>query len=130
MRTETVRSALRISTVTNLSGGLGAILAPTLHTQLFYGVEEGMSPLLLLDHRLLWSFVAIMGIAFGFASRDPDRSLGLLLAGGIGKLTACGLWLAAIAPGEATPLVALAVAIDGGLALAFLGYLRAPNTNA
>lgn len=123
MRLETVRAALRLSTVTNLAGGLGALAAPELHARLFYGAHGAMAPVQLLDHRLLWSFVAIMGIAFGFASRDPDRSLGLLLAGGVGKLAACLLWTAALVTGVATPLVTLAILIDGALAATFLAYL-------
>lgn len=116
--------ALGMTAVGNVVGGLGGLLAPDLVAQTLYAHDVSGDPLLLRFHMVFWLFVVALGVGYGVAARYTSQGhdeMGLLVAGGLGKIAAAAVWVEMFAHGLATPVVLAAVAFDGTLGVLFLG---------
>jgi len=117
--------SLRTTAIGNVIGGLGGLCAPDIVAGALYGRDVSGDPLLLRLHIMFWLFVVALGIGYGLAANrvaNGHDELGLLVAGGLGKVAAAALWIEMLARGLALPLVAAAVAFDGSLGVLFLAW--------
>jgi hypothetical protein len=120
---KTILVALGITTVANIIGGLGGLLAPDFVAQTLYGHDVSSDPLLLRFHLAFWLFVVALGVGYGVAARRLSHGhdeVAILVAGGLGKVAAAGLWIEMLVHGLATPMVLGAVTFDGSLGVLFL----------
>ena len=105
----------------NLTAAALALLAPEFFGGLLYGRNVTLEPLLYRHHQMLWAFILAMGLGYAAAAREtPQPGLGILVAGGLGKLLAATMWVEMIIHGTALPIVALAVTFDGSLGVLLL----------
>ncbi len=118
-----IQYALMATTVANVGGGITfALLA------LFKQYPMLVDPVQMDEQSrwhyiMLWAFVAVIGLGYGVASRDPARQTAMLLIGGLGKVTAAAIWAYMAWIGIGSPLVLPAVGFDGGLGIWFLVFV-------
>jgi hypothetical protein len=117
-----VSRCLIATAVVNLVAGVAAIAAPDLHAQLMFRESGPLDGLLLRYHVMLWGFVVVLGLGYGLAARDPAGQRALVLAGGLGKLVAAGVWTELFLTGVGAPLMVAGIAWDGVLGAVFVGY--------
>lgn len=120
--TRVVVLLLRVTAVVNVVAGLASAAWPALNTSLLIGPDVTLDVTGTLYHRLVWGFVAAMGVGYGLAARDPERQTAMVVAGGLGKLTAAVLWTAWLVQGLGGPAMIGGVLFDGALGLVFLAW--------
>lgn len=120
--TRVVVLLLRLTAVLNIVAGLASVAWPALNTALLIGPDVAFDTTGTLYHRLVWGFVAAMGVGYGLAARDPERQTAMIIAGGLGKLTAAALWTAWLVQGLGGPALLGGVLFDGALGLVFLAW--------
>lgn len=120
-----VLRGLFVTAIINSGAAIAGLAAPTALSTLLYGRDVTADALLLRFHVVFWLFVLALGVGYGFAARSMARGgeeRGLLIAGGLGKLAAAGLWVEMLLGGQAAPWVLAGVSFDGALGVLFLAY--------
>ena len=120
--TRVVVLLLRLTAGVNVAAGLASVAWPALNTSLLLGPDVAFDATGTLYHRLVWGFVAAMGVGYALASRDPEQQTAMIVAGGLGKLTAAALWTAWLVQGLGGPALLGGVLFDGALGVVFLTW--------
>ena len=119
----TISMALKATAVLNIGAGLAALAAPDLHATLMLAPDSVLEGLVLRYHVMMWGFVVVMGLGYAVAARNPEEQTALILAGGVGKLLAAGVWLEMLASGLGAPLMLGGILFDGSLGVLFLVFV-------
>lgn len=118
--TALVARLLQLTAVVNVVGGLASLVLPELNVALLLGEGITLDPVSLGLHRLVWAFVAAMGVGYAIAARDPERQTALVVCGGLGKSSAVVVWAWMALDGVSGPAMWPAMAFDGALGVVFL----------
>jgi hypothetical protein len=121
---------LRLAAAWNILAACGALAAPDLHFRLFYRVPAGHDPIGSVSHYTLWLTVLVMGVCYAIAASDVQARRGILIAGAIGKTTACLAWAVAFALGIGTNWLLFGALGDLAWAAYFLRLLRRADSPA
>ncbi len=108
---------------------IGALIAITFFKMIFpllYGVEylKPEHELLLMNHIIIFGFVAIVGVGLVKASKDPVRNQAIILVSALGKLFAFATWTISYFKSVGTILLVLSGFSDALIAIAFLFILK------
>jgi hypothetical protein len=110
----------------NILGGIGALLDPVQHFQSMYSATlELGEPLQLYFFQCVWINVIAWGVGYLVAAFKPAARLGILAAGGLGKLAYGAACFGLVASGVGGWLVLAAGVVDVALAIVFAGILLA-----
>jgi len=118
-----IQYAVYTTTAANTGGGL--VFALLAH----FGIYPLMVQPVVMDaqsqwhYAMLWWFVAILGLGYGVAAKDPSRQTAMILVGGLGKLTAALIWAYIGWIGVGSLLVLPAAVFDGALGIWFLVFI-------
>ena len=128
--TKLVSNALKLTAFVNGIAGIAGILTAQLSTQLLYGPDVILEGHLLRFYLIIWAFVGSMGIGYWVASKNPSQQSGLLIAGGVGKLTFVLICIEMLSNNLATMLLLAPVLFDAPMGLLFLAYLNGQRSQA
>ncbi len=120
--TRVVSVALAVTAVVNLVAGVSAVVLPELNVELLIGPGVVLEDLTLRYHWMVWTFVGAMSAGYVVAALDPERQTALILAAGLGKLSAAVIWIEMLLSGLGTPLLIGGIVFDGPLGLLFLAF--------
>ena len=104
----------------NIVVGTSAFLAPALTARLM-GFDPPQNPLFL--HLAMW-LVAVLGVGYCLAARNPERNRDLMVIGAVGKLLILPLMLAAWRRGDVGFAGVAAGSGDFVFALLFFDVIR------
>ena len=122
MSTRLVARALWLTAALNLPTGVLSTLFPALNAAIFLAPGPALAGVALRYHVMFWGFVAVMGVGYAAAARDPERQTALVLAGGLGKLVAVAVWAEMVTSGVGRPILLGAMAFDGALGVLFVAF--------
>lgn len=113
------RRGLQVTGVLQTVTALVAVFAPDFFGGLFHGRPLSTDPLVLRLHVMVWLFLFALGLAWAHAGWSPGLQRSVLLAAGLGKGVAVGVWLEMLAQHLGTPLLWGAISFDGALSALF-----------
>ncbi len=120
--TRHVARALWLTAALNLPTGVLSAIFPSWNAAIFLAPGPVLAGVALRYHAMFWGFVAVMGIGYAAAARDPERQTALVLVGGLGKLLAVTVWAEMLTSGVGGPLLLGGIVFDGALGVLFVAF--------
>jgi hypothetical protein len=102
--------------------GLFSLLFSRLNMQIFYGINTNDFHTIMLN-QLIWAFVIIFGIGYCMIAYRPEKNVGIVIMGILGKITVAIFWFPLFLSGKAALIAALAAFGDSVFAIYFFIYL-------
>lgn len=119
-----LRLPFTICAIMNIIGAVSSMLMPDFHLKLFYNLTpDVISDILYLYHQMFWSVVLVMGVAYYIMAQNPRGHQGILLIGGVGKISAVLAWGHALYHYGANAIVWGGIVWDGAWGVFFFVLL-------
>ncbi len=110
------------SALWNILGAAGALRDPADNLLKFYGIEIDDYYTLMLN-KMIWQVILIFGVAYMIAAFNPDKFVGIIILGIMGKILAAYSFFKVYKEGRATLLPVFAGIGDSIFTLYFIAFL-------
>ncbi len=116
------RTFFLVAALWNILAAIPASLWPEHNLKAYYGVLYGSDYAIILN-RSFWLAVLIFGIGYYLVSRAPEKNLGIIIMGILGKVAVAINWYILVFTGMATAMAFVGATGDSVFTVYFIYYL-------